>query len=343
MTPRHRWSRWYARATLLALALALAPGCGGERVAAPERGDGGDGGGEGDPASARIVTSDLANFWAAYDAGGRDGSAAAFQREYLDKASPGLRDFIRVRQLTAASLAQMVRAYPRYFAAARETNLRLAADGPVLARIHAGYARIEALYPAAVFPPVTMLVGRFSTGGTVAESGMLVGTEFFSLGPGTPVDELQPFQRANVRPLDSLPPIVAHEHVHVLQARGGGVLARPTKTLLEQALVEGVADFVGELVSGANMNRWLWAYAVPREAELWREFSAEMAGTNVSRWLYNQGQATAERPGDLGYFVGYRIAEAYYARGADKRAALREIIEMRDAASFLARSGYAPR
>ncbi|MEP6732208.1 MAG: lytic murein transglycosylase, partial [bacterium] len=63
-----------------------------------------------------------------------------------------------------------------------------------------------------------------------------------------------------------------------------------------------------------------------------------------SRWLYNQGSstATASHPGDLGYFIGYRIAEAYYAKQTDKRAALRDIIEMSNADDFLARSGYAP-
>ena len=47
-------------------------------------------------------------------------------------------------------------------------------------------------------------------------------------------------------------------------------------------------------------------------------------------------------PGDLGYFIGYRIAEAYYAKQADKVAALRDIIEIRNADDFLTRSGYSP-
>jgi len=87
------------------------------------------------------------------------------------------------------------------------------------------------------------------------------------------------------------------------------------------------------------VNEWLRAYAVPREATLWEEFKLEMGGTNVSRWLYNQGSATADRPGDLGYFIGYQIAKAYYDRAPNKRDALRQI-EVRDAVAFLAASGY---
>ena len=114
------------------------------------------------------------------------------------------------------------------------------------------------------------------------------------------------------------------------------------KNLLEQALQEGSADFIGQLVSGGNINARLRDYAIPRESALWTEFKAAMHGTDVSQWLYNQGSASSTRPGDLGYFVGYRIAESYYNRTSDKQAAVRAIIEARDADQFLAQSGYAP-
>jgi uncharacterized protein YjaZ len=136
--------------------------------------------------------------------------------------------------------------------------------------------------------------------------------------------------------------IVAHEHVHILQGRAGGIFGRPNKNLLELSLIEGSADFIGELVSGGNINARIRGYALPREAQLWSEFRADMRGTDVSRWLYNQGASTGDRPGDLGYFVGYRIAESYYNRTADKRAAVRAIIEISDAEQFLTQSGYAP-
>jgi hypothetical protein len=43
----------------------------------------------------------------------------------------------------------------------------------------------------------------------------------------------------------------------------------------------------------------------------------------------------------MGYWVGYRIARAYYDRAADKRRALNEILTIRDFDAFLAASGYA--
>ncbi|MFN8801702.1 MAG: hypothetical protein ACK5ZO_06025, partial [Gemmatimonas sp.] len=66
------------------------------------------------PALAQLVTEDVDRFWRAYENGGRSGSASAFQQRYLDSASAGLRDFIGLRQLSAASLAQVATAYPAY-------------------------------------------------------------------------------------------------------------------------------------------------------------------------------------------------------------------------------------
>jgi hypothetical protein len=298
-----------------------------------------------DPAAAEIVTSDLPRFWRAYDAGGKSGSATAFQSIYLDSASAGLRDFMVSRSVTASTLTAMVAVYPRYFASIHPSNLALANDPSTVARIRANYATIKSLYPPAIFPRVTFLIGRFSTGGTTAASGMLIGSEFYSATASTPLDELQPFQHDNVKPVDSLPLIVAHEHAHILQANAAnGLFTHGNRNLLEQSLIEGGADFIGERSSGGNTNGRLWAFAIPAEASLWQEFKAAMHGTDVSRWLYNQGSANATptRPGDLGYFIGYRIAEAYYAKQADKAAALRDIIEISNADDFLARSGYSP-
>ena len=294
-----------------------------------------------DPVRAEVVTSDIDNFWRAYDAGGKDGSESAFQREYLDRASTGLRAFASSRAVTASSLAQLVRRYPRYFAALRAPMVALSQSASTRSSIRAAYARLEELYPDAVFPTVTLLVGRFSTAGTTGGNGILIGAEFYP-DAATPRDELGPFERRNVHGPDSLPFVVAHESIHIQQMTAG-TLRGASSTLLEQALSEGIADFLGELASGGNINGWLHPWAIAREAELWASFKTEMHGRDVSRWLYNQGSATADRPGDLGYFIGYRIAKSYYDRQPDKRAAVRMLITTRDAAALLGASGYEPR
>jgi uncharacterized protein YjaZ len=76
------------------------------------------------------------------------------------------------------------------------------------------------------------------------------------------------------------------------------------------------------------------------EHELWIEFEQRMHGTDVSGWLY--GKPPGERPADLGYFIGYRIASAYYAKAGDKMRALAEIIGVTDVDALLVASGYSP-
>jgi hypothetical protein len=60
---------------------------------------------------------------------------------------------------------------------------------------------------------------------------------------------------------------------------------------------------------------------------------------DLSDWLNN---STVDDPGNLGYGIGYRIVKAYYQRAADKRQALREILQMTDPKALLAKSGWSP-
>lgn len=292
-----------------------------------------------DASAAELSVADVSHFWEAYDEFQRTQSADAFAQRYLNRATPGLVDFARVRSIDANGLAQMVRAYPRYFAAGRAASVALA-GGALDASIRTGFGTIKALYPAAVFPTITFAIGRFSTAGTIANNRILIGSEFNLADAGVPTDELNAFARTNVKPLNSLPVIVAHEHVHILQSRSGGIFGR--STLLEQALMEGVADFIGELASGGNINSWQRPYMLAHEHELWVQFQSQMSGSDVSAWLYNQTGTTTERPGDLGYVMGYQIAKAYYDKAANKSQAIKDIIEIRNATTFLAASGYNP-
>ncbi len=324
-------SRPRAVASLLLLAVALSCSDGPTGLAADLPTD---------PELAEFETSDLVHFWEAMDAGGTQGKLDTL---YLRRASPGLREFMSKRGLTPQTMRTAIQAWPTWYASIRTTSLSLTTDTTILRTIRDNYAEMKVLYPDAVFAPVTFLMGRFSTGGTIGRNGILIGAEFYTKAPGSPLDDITPFQRNNVRPVDSLPIIVAHEHVHVLQARvNGGLVSKSSPNLLEQSLAEGSADFIGELVSGGNINAGLQAWALPREDSLWTAFQAQMHARATGDWLYNQGTATPARPGDLGYFMGYRIAKAYYDAAVDKAAAVRAIIRITDADAFLAASGYAP-
>ena len=66
-------------------------------------------------------------------------------------------------------------------------------------------------------------------------------------------------------------------------------------SLLGKSLSEGGADFVGELISGGNINPRLHEYGNPREKQLWLEFKKEMNRSDASNWLY-QGDKAKDKP-----------------------------------------------
>jgi hypothetical protein len=287
----------------------------------------------GDPAAVRFITDDIPRFWSAYDAlatarTARD-SARAFAERYYAPATPGLAEFARARIGTPEFLTHVVSRRRRYYASIRASTLRLAGLEPVLRRQLAAF---DSLYPPAVFPDVTFAIGSFRSAGIAAPGGLYIGVEFRTRAADSPVDELNAWERANVEPTDDLPCIVLHELAHYQQREPA------SRTLLALSLYEGGAEFVASLVCGRT-KRALHAWGDRNERALWRAFRRQMDSTRLGLWLYNGGRIT-DRPADLGYYVGFRIAEAYYRKARDRRGAVREILTVRDPKALLRASGY---
>jgi hypothetical protein len=244
--------------------------------------------------------------------------------------------------LAGYNLDAAVQRRPRFFAAIRPVTLAVDTARAVKDAMRRAYHRFANLYPAAAFPPVYFLMGQLTSGGTTSDAGQLIGLEMHARTPDTPSDELSPWERRVVGGIDALPGIVAHELIHseAALARNGGHQDAALTTLLAQALDEGCASFLGQLISNgdiANAN----SYGMAHEAELWREFRKEMNGRKVDNWFY-QGDKSTDRPADLGYFVGSRICQSYYEHAKDKQAAVAEILQMQDPVGFVRQSGYAP-
>jgi hypothetical protein len=287
-----------------------------------------------DPNAVKLVTSDIDNFWRAYalasSASTADEKEKIYQREYLDKGSPGLKDFIDLRIKSAHNLVRSIDGRPKYYASLKEVTPRVPQMEP---QIRASLRKLKELYSDAVFPDVYFLIGIMNSGGTTGPSGLLIGTEMHGRTPDSDMSEMNSWYKAVLAPIDELPGIVAHELIHYQQTGSGD-------TLLAQSVTEGSADFVGEMISGQIINKHLREYGDAHEAQLWAEFSKEMNGTDISHWLYN-GDKSTDRPADLGYYMGYRIDESYYQHAADKKQALRDILTVTDYSTFLRNSHYA--
>lgn len=287
-----------------------------------------------DPDAARLVTSDIPNFWRVFDKASLQNAADLFQREYIDPGSAGLHDFLKSRIQNGRALAATVAARPRYYEAIRESTLAVDHTPAVKEAIRASFHRLKDLYPDAVFPDVYFVIGRMSSAGTFSSNGLLIGVEMNARGDHTPVDELNAWERAVTGRIDTLPNIVAHELIHIQQSSDS-----TQKTLLLQSLAEGGADFVGELISGGIINKVQRTYGDEHEQSLWDEFQKSMSGADISGWLF-QGDRSKDRPADLGYYIGYRICEAYYRRSPNKQEAIAHILHITDSKAFLEESGY---
>jgi tetratricopeptide (TPR) repeat protein len=287
-----------------------------------------------DPRQAQLITTDIDHFWRAFDLAARDTAQAQaiYQREYFDKASVGLQDYFQLRIRSVREFVQNQREKPRFYQAIRPSTLRIATMAP---QIRAGFMKLKELYPEARFPNVYFVIGRWNSAGTVSSAGMLIGADQLSGTPTTPVEELSVYGRRSLGTLAQLPYVVAHEHIHTLQK------ASKDLSLLRGAINEGMADFLAELTTGHQPNASLLPYGLAHEKQLWVDFTKEMTSQNWSNWIANGKQETADKPADLGYFVGYRICQSYYEEMADKKQAVHDILNIKDYPAFLAKSRYA--
>jgi hypothetical protein len=272
-----------------------------------------------------IRTDDVDRFYALYDA--TEGRPSAEQLQaYLDRGSDGLLRFAEMRKTTGERIAQTLTSRPGIYADARKCAAALPA---VKARLGSALTKLKELYPEASLPPVTIAVGRGKPVGTADGNGVMIGLEALCATD---------FMNPDVE--DRFVYVIAHEYVHVQQSRFFG--ENEGETVLKAALIEGGAEFVGELIAGSVSYSHLPAAVKGHEAKFETDFLGDQDKVALgSAWLYNH-PGTPEHPADLGYWIGYRIAKAYYRNASDKRAALRDIIELRDSKLLLARSGWKP-
>ncbi len=285
-----------------------------------------------DPEKAQIVTSDIALFWRAYDLAKPENNLVIYRDEYFKKGSVGLQEFLRTKIGNSCNLVASIDAAPKYYAGLRAQSAKVENYKP---QMLASFKKLKEIYPDAVFPNVYFLVGRMNAGGTVTFKGLLIGIDMYGKTDEASIAELSGWRKMSVGGIEQIPYIVAHELIHYQQKYGiFGEL-----NLLGKSLHEGSADFIGELISGGNIQPQLHEYGNAREKQIWLEFKKEMSSMDTSNWLY-QGDKAKDKPADLGYYVGYRIAESYYNKAKDKKQAIKDILDIKDFNGFLRASGY---
>jgi hypothetical protein len=271
-----------------------------------------------------IHIEDVSRFFAIYDAAAGHPSAEQLQRDYLDPGSAGLHQFAKIRNITGARIADTLTKNPQIYSNARRCMEVLPR---VRERVTVALRTLVQLYPQAKLPPVTIAVGRGKPVGVGSPvTGIQIGLEALCATE---------YMHADVE--DRFVYVTAHEYAHVQQYQP--LVDKEHPTVLEGSLMEGAAELTAEIIAGSVSNPALAVMARGREREIETAFLADVDATDISDWLYN---GTREKSGDLGYWVGYRIAKTYYQRATNKQQALREILEMKDPKALLEKSGWSP-
>lgn len=271
----------------------------------------------------RIVADDVRNFVVAHGSLAPDDTKCMALTRYFESASDGLAAFPRITG-AREDLCAAVHSNPRRYADVAKKLEDLQSVRPRLEQVYSDYREF---FGTGNLPDTYIVVGRGWWGGTVRNERIYVGLE--------------------VMDVEAVPCLAAHELAHAHQryprrkilTRGGFLRG----TVLAQSIKEGTADFVAHVMAGCRPDETLHEWAGSRGAELWERFQQDMDGRDYSLWVYNgwNREQLDGWPPDLGYYVGYKIAEAFYEAAGDKRTAIMEMLAIRDFPAFLERSGYA--
>lgn len=290
-----------------------------------------------------VVDTDIARFWAAFDAIRAAAPAERLkliQTLYIDPGTPGLHALMAARRYTAQEYVDAIAKWPKFWASVRPLTARSRAATVTLT---GDVARFRRLYPRLRPATITYAVGILRTGGTTVGDKVLIGAELALGDDSVDVSELPEPLRTRLgtffhsRPFANNAQNNIHEYVHTQQQETDG-------TLLQQSLREGVAELVAELITGRKPALPVYRYGPAHEAAIKARFVTEMNGDNYDNWLWNSA-ANPFGVSDLGYFVGYRIARRHYDAARDKKAAIKTLIELpyNDATAiraFTDRTGY---
>jgi carboxyl-terminal processing protease len=291
----------------------------------------------------RILTEDIANFWIAYDrlrkCNDIQDSLRSIKELYFDKGTAGFKEFINKYHYTPQDYLAAIKKYSKFFTSIHDNTLLAYTIENELTQF---FKKVREYYPA--YKPLTIcfLISPLQCGGTTANNYLFIGTEITASTKEADLSEFGGNEMGKILAFDTnvrerLLFIIAHETVHDLQRNADF----DNYELLNRSLTEGSADFIAELFTGVRANHYLYDYGNSHEPELWKAFKKAIENNeNTDNWMYNYDRVAEGVPADLGYYIGYRIAESYYNTSMNKKQAIRDIIEMKNPTEFLEKSGY---
>ncbi len=278
--------------------------------------------------NSNIVTTDINNFWEAYDKITTT-QDSTLQYKYLDslyfkKGTAGLDAIKRARNYTPQDYITAINSYPKFWASVRKNTLN--AD-QYSAGLESGIEKLRELYPDLKPAKIYFTIGALRTGGTTLDSLVLIGSEIAMGDKNTITEEFPENSRNgrrnyfNTNPIDDLILLNIHEYVHTQQNP-------QLNNLLSIAIREGIAEFVSTLAMEVPSASPAIAFGKNNAEKVRAKFEEEMFYTNnQSKWFWSD-YPNEFGVRDLGYHIGYQIAENYYNQAENKEMAIKQMITL---------------
>lgn len=275
-----------------------------------------------------IITSDIDNFWNAYDKI-QSTKDSALQYEYInkifiEKGSDGLKAIMQAREYTDTDYIEAINKYPLFWNSVRQNTFQakqFAND------IEIDINKIKEIYPELKPAKIYFTIGALRTGGTTLNGIVLIGSEIAMADSNTITTELpNEFRHLKTHfatnPINKVAFDNTHEYIHTQQKTTIG------DNLLAQSVLEGVAEFVTILGTGKQSSVPALKYGYKNDSLLREKFAIQMFNTFTGFWLYSNADNEFNNVRDLGYYIGYAICEKYYEQAKDKKQAIKQMIEL---------------
>lgn len=279
---------------------------------------------------ALLISTDIKNFIEAYQTlKTNPDTVQAIQTLYIDKASPGLKEYINRFNLNAAAISKAIKDYPGEYNKIEKFYSQMVMVDTIFRNEMETYKKV---LPQAMFPPTYLLVADYKGVGQASRVGQLISIE-----------------RKCVDDMEQLKNLVVHELTHFQQAMSMGMqkytsMYNKKDNLLDMVLREGGAEFITFKLVRNKVDQFTKLKNYEKsETAYWEKFKEDLKNQDPTFWLNASYDNEKGIPVQLGYGLGYKIVEAYYNQAEDKTKALKDILMMEDPLLFFEKSKYSPK
>ena len=274
----------------------------------------------------KIITSDIENFWIAYDKiiSIKDSTLQYkfLETFYINKASKGLKKIIALKNYTNKKYLDAINQYPLFWQSIRQNTNKIPQK---VIEIELAVNKLKQIYPQLKNIPIYFTMGVLRTNGTAQGDNLLIGSEMAltdSKVNFSELPEIYHYYYANYsKAFETIDLLCIHEYIHTQQKT-------IVDNLLCASIYEGIAEFLSTKILEKPSNLPAMEFGKKNKELVRTKFENDIfIRNNMNNWLWGTNRNELKER-DLGYYVGYTISEIYFDMASDKNITIKQMIEI---------------